>query len=275
LYLYSFDSSLHVQLAFAMGQAFLRWAELRAAGVFFYIALPFAIACIYAGQLVRRRKKSAGTLAAFLIAGPLGVVFYNLFPAMGPIHVFRSVFPWHPLNYNQGSRLYLEALRLPGPRNAIPSLHMAWVLLAWWLSKGCSWWERVLAALFVAFTALATLGTGEHYFVDLIVAFPFALMIMGLCAFDLPWQNAARLRASFYGLLATLAWIVALRYEIRVFLLSPIISWTACAATVALAVILERRLWQADSMGSEESASHLPPAISCEPTAPEPRPFQA
>jgi hypothetical protein len=33
---------------------------------------------------------------------------------------------------------------------------------------------------FVWFTVMATLGTGGHYFVDLVVAFPFALMVQAL-----------------------------------------------------------------------------------------------
>jgi hypothetical protein len=42
---------------------------------------------VYAGQLRRGREKAFPAMAAFLIAGPIGILFYNLFPALGPTHI--------------------------------------------------------------------------------------------------------------------------------------------------------------------------------------------
>ncbi len=245
LYLFSFDSSLRAHLSFLMGQAFEKWLWLRIPGKIFYLGLPVPIALIFAGQLVRIRERSLPAMAAFLIAGPLGVVFYNLFPALGPIHIFRGEFPWHALPIRDVPRLFLEAIAVPGPRNAMPSLHLAWALLAWWYSAGLSWYERTVAMLFLVFTALATLGTGEHYFVDLVVAYPFALMIVGMCAYPLSWKDAQRFQPFFFGLLVALAWLTALRYLNRLFWLSPLIPWMLCAATVAATIFFKDRLWRA------------------------------
>jgi hypothetical protein len=160
--------------------------------VLFYIGLPFAIAIAYAGQVVRIRERAIPIFAALFLAGPFGILFYNLFPALGPLHIFVDRFPWHPLTTGQVRRLFLEPVPVPGLRNAIPSLHLAWVLLAFWYSRGLSVFERSIAFAFVVFTVFATMGTGEHYFIDLIVAFPFALFMQALCATSMPWTDKRR-----------------------------------------------------------------------------------
>lgn len=242
LYLYSFDGSLHVQLAFLMGQAFSMWPGFKIAGELFYVGLPIPIALIYSGQLLRARERALPVMAAFLLTGPVGILFYNLFPALGPVHLFsRADFPWHPLSTSMFRRLLLEPVAIHGARNAIPSLHMAWVLLAWWYSRGLSWRECTIAMLFVLFTFCATLGTGEHYFVDLVVAFPFALFMQTLCAWPPAWKNRAHLSALLFGLLTVLAWFAALRFAPHFFWLSPVIPWAACAATVFLTIWFKER----------------------------------
>jgi hypothetical protein len=242
LYLYSFDSSLRVQFAFRMGQAFSMWKWFSKLGMLFYIGLPFAIAIAYAGQVARIREKAIPIFAALFLAGPFGILFYNLFPALGPIHIFADRFPWQPLTTDQARRLFLEPVAVAGLRNAIPSLHMAWVLLAFWYSRGLSIFERSLTFAFVAFTAFATLGTGEHYFVDLIVAFPFAVFMQALCATALPWSDRRRQVAMLYGLFTPLGWFVALRFGLRVFWLSSIIPWICCAATMGATEFVRKRL---------------------------------
>ena len=242
LFLYFFDGSLRVQLSFLMGQAFQLWPWFKFLGTIFYISLPIPIALVYSGQLLRVRKKAIPTMAAFLFTGPVGIVFYNIFPAMGPIHLVHGNFPWHPLPGDMLRRVLLEPVALHGPRNAIPSLHMGWVLLAWWYSRGLTWWERAITFLFVAFTVCGTMGTGEHYFVDLVVAYPFALLMQALCTWPLLRKDSSRLLALLFGLSTTLVWLMALRLTPHFFWISPIFPWTACAATVALTIWFKRRL---------------------------------
>jgi PAP2 superfamily len=244
LYLLSFDTSLHVPVAFVMGQAFQKWVWLRLTGLLCYVGLFIPMAVVFAGQLVRNRQKALETLAAFMVAGPIGMFFYHLCPAVAAGHAFPDNFPWHPLSYDQGSRLFLEPIYGAGLRNAMPSLHMTWVLLAYWFSRGLSRWERAVAFFFATFTVVATMGTGEHYLIDLIVAFPFALMIQYLCVFSLPWRNEQRLRPFLFGLFATLTWLFLLRYETRVFWLSPAIPWVACILTVAFSVTSMKVPWR-------------------------------
>jgi hypothetical protein len=242
LYLFSFDSSLRVQIAFLMGQAYALWPWFKVAGTVFYIGLPMVIALVYAGQLLRDRTRAVSAMIAFLITGPVGVVFYNLLPAVGPIHIFLGQFPWKPIPADQAMRLLVEPIPVAGLRNCMPSLHMGWVLLAWWYSRGLSAWERGIAMAFVVFTIFSTMGTGEHYSIDLVVAFPFAVFLQGLCALGLRWNDRARVIAVIYGLLLTLGWIGALRFVVKVFWISPILPWTCCILTVASAIFVQRQL---------------------------------
>jgi len=242
LYLYCFDASLRVQFAFLMGQAYATWHWFRDLGMFVYMGFPLAIAVAFAGQLIRNRTALLSAMAAFLIAGPVGVIFYALFPALGPAYLFTSRYPWNPLTFDQASRLVLESLPLPGLRNSMPSLHVAWMLLTLWHSRGLSVWERAIAILFLTITVLATLGSGEHYFVDLVVAFPFALFIYGVCAFDVPWLSPERQLGLWVGLAMALGWVVVLRFDVKLFWISPAIPWLACIGTVVLALLLQRRV---------------------------------
>jgi hypothetical protein len=254
LYLFSFDSSLHVQIPFLVGQAFSLWPSLRAAGLLFYIGLPIPIALIYAGRVLRMRERAIPSFVAFLATGPVGILFYNVLPALGPVHVFGQAFPWHPLLPAQAAHLLAEPIALIGAPNAIPSLHMAWVLLVWWYSRGLSWWERAVAFAFLFFTVLATVGTGEHYFVDLVVAFPFALLMESLCVFELPWKERWRLAALGFGFFGTVSWLLALRYAVRFFWISAVLPWTLCVLTIALSFAFERQLERAARFRDERTA---------------------
>jgi hypothetical protein len=242
LYLLSFDASLGVQLAFKVGAYCARFLWLYSSVLFAYLGLAIPIALVYAGRLVRFREGAFPSMLAFLIAGPMGFVFYNLFPACGPLYVFGQAFPFHPFPIATVSRLALAPAVFSGWRNAMPSLHLAWTLLAWWYSKGLSWIERLVAFAFLAMTVLATLGTGEHWFVDLIVAFPYALMIQAICAYHVPWKDPVRKTALALGLGGTLGWMAMLRYGTDLFWTSLIVPWALSAATIALVSLRQAKL---------------------------------
>jgi len=236
LYLYSVDCSLRMQFSFLVGQVFARHLWFRFAALLFYIALPLPLALVYAAHLRRKQGHALPVMLAFLVTGPLGVLYYNLVPAAGPVHIFGANFPWHPLSTSQAMQLILETVPVRGARNAIPSLHMAWVLLIWWNSKGLSRSVRAIAFAFVAFTVLATLGTGEHYFVDLVVAFPFALMVQAGCQYALPLQRGARRTAFLFGSFASLVWMALVSFAPSFFWISPVIPWALVIATVSITI---------------------------------------
>jgi PAP2 superfamily len=240
LYLYSFDSSLHAPIAFWMGQLYTKSRLLGDVSYVFYVGLPFSLALVYAGQASRLRGKAISIFVAFLIMGPIGGFFYNLFPALGPVHLFADRFPWHPLATDQARRLFLEPVPIPGLRNAIPSLHMGWTLMALWYSRGLSIWERGATMLFVLFTVVATMGSGEHYLIDLVMAFPFVLFLQALCATTLEWNDSRRLAPIAFGLGSMLVWFWALRYWPHLFWYWAGIPWILCAVTIGATEKLRR-----------------------------------
>jgi PAP2 superfamily len=247
LFLYSFDSSLRVPIGFLVGQAFWTWPWLRFVCLVIYIALPLPLALVYAAHLRGTTSKALAVMIAFLVTGPLGVMFYNMLPACGPAHVFGAAFPWHPLASADVMRINVVPILLKGARNAIPSLHMTWVLLVWWNSKGLPRWVRSIAFVFLALTTLATLGTGEHYFIDLVVAFPFSLMVQALCSYTLPFRGGERRAAFLFGTFVTLIWLALLSFSTGFFWISPVIPWAMIVATVAGSIFFWHRLLNAGS----------------------------
>jgi len=254
LYLYSFDASLHVQIPFFVGQLFARSLVFAATSFFFYLGLPLVIGLTFAGCLLKDKRKAFSAFLAFFLTGPVGACFYNLYPAMGPVHIFGRMFPWHPLSISEVARLFLEPVAGHGARNAIPSLHAAWVFLALWYARKLSIPERVVAILFVAFTLFATLGLGEHYFIDLVVALPFSLFMIALA--NLPVERERRLLIPLImGLAVTLIWFAALRYAIPVFWKSVVLPWSACLATAALSFYGLRYLTPAVPVAKPQEAT--------------------
>jgi len=241
LYLYAFDGSLGRQPSFAAGRLVLGSLWLTRMCLFWYRVLPAALMLVYAQQLVRRGEAALSVFLAFFLAGPVGIIFYNLLPACGPIYLFPH-FPRDAMTAVQVRELVLHPVVVIGNRNAFPSLHMAWALLAWWYGKGLVTLTRALLAMFLAGTALATLGLGEHYFIDLVAAFPFSLMMYAACAGGIPLRDRRRFVVLSWGLLWLVAWMGLLRFGVRVMWVSPLIPWTLIVCTVISCIVLQARL---------------------------------
>lgn len=240
LFLYKFDGSLGVQLSFVLGKLFVQWPWLRTISLMFYIGLPIPLTLVFVRHLIRRGISALPVMITFLIVGPVGVLFFNLFPAAGPVHLFGAGFPFRPLDSEELRHLLLEPTRIHALRNAIPSLHFTWVLLACWNSRGLSWRARGTAFVFLFFTILATLGSGEHYVIDLIVAVPFALTLQSLKSMRSRGREATI--CCLFGLSTVLLWMAMLRFASDFFWISRVIPWIFVLATVAASICLERRL---------------------------------
>jgi hypothetical protein len=248
LFLYSFDCSMRVQISFLMGQVFAKLPALQVICLVIYNTLPWALALTFAAQLRRTMRDAMMVMIVFVVTAPIGFLFYNLLPACGPVHVFGAGFPWHPPSIAEVARWDVQPILVKGLRNAIPSLHMTWVLLVWWNSKGLERWIRAIAMAFVVFTVMATLGTGEHYFIDLVVAFPFSLMVQAVCSYRLPLRAGERRAGFLFGLFVTLTWISLLSYATSLFWISPLVPWAMIVATVWPSIVLWQRLLRAGKL---------------------------
>jgi hypothetical protein len=138
--------------------------------------------------------------------------------------------------------MLVQPTLISGARNAFPSLHLAWALLALWYAEGLSYWTKSFLVLFMMGTVLATLGLDEHYFIDLVAAFPFVLMIHAGCALHLAWLDRRRLIAVLSGALLILGWIALLRFGLRIVWISHVVPWTLIGCTILSCMALERVL---------------------------------
>jgi hypothetical protein len=127
--------------------------------VYFGLPVPVAIAQAWERPRVMLRSMFMASVVAVAVC-------YNLVPAVGPAYALAD-----PLAAN------LQWLSDPGSgaRNCFPSMHLGCALLLAWNLRGRS--LRCCAWVYVALTAFATIGTGEHYFIDLIAAVPFCWAI--------------------------------------------------------------------------------------------------
>lgn len=234
LYLYLFDGSFGFQPSFLAGKAMAASSLLRIAASLTYISLPFVMALVYAlRQPKGTERPSWDILALFLLAGLGGWALYNMVPATGPAYVFGMDFPRHSLPYQSLHKLFLEQIPVKGdiPRNAIPSLHLAWVLLLYWNTKGVSRALRTFMAAYLALTVVSTLGTGEHYFVDLVAGVPFAFFVQSAVSPGRKPEVSKRAIAAGAGLGLTLAWLVLVRLGARWMLVSPALPWGLVVVT--------------------------------------------
>ena len=234
LYLYAADGSFGLQPSFLFGQAMAASQVLRVACVLAYLFLPLVMALVYAvSQPIKAERASWDLISLLMLAGMGGWVLYNVVPATGPRYVFGASFPYHGLPYHLLPKLLLEKVPVPGtaPRNAIPSLHMTWALLLYWNTKGMSRILRASLGIYLALTVVSTLGTGEHYFVDLLAAVPFALLVQALVSPGRHLPLSRRVLVSSYGLGLTLGWLLLARYGIKLMLTSPLVPWGISAVT--------------------------------------------
>jgi len=245
-WLYAFDGSLGFQPSFLLGRIMYQSIVLTRATLLTYLSLPFAMALVCAWQIpVRTRRIAWNLLRVILLAGVAGWLLYNVVPATGPLYAFGRDFPWNTVSYQDLSTFKLEKMSLPLgiPRNGMPSLHMGWVVLLWWNSRGLPRALRGGLFLYLLLTLVATLGSGQHYLVDLVVSLPFALAVQSTASLAFPDKtlpDKSRLVAAAGTAIAlTIAWLVVVRFGVPLALKSPIIPWTLVLGTTAVTLWLE------------------------------------
>jgi hypothetical protein len=226
--LYAFDVKTFGQDADVVMGKLVTWYH--APGIFIILvhkALPLALVLAYLAlpnsKQIRRRYCALIGLAAVIIFG----VMYGLCPGAGPAYAFGTNFPFTvPTLVTPHARI-LENSQL----NTTPSGHLAWALLMFWFAREhcvgkLTHW---LLGAFVVGTAVATMGTGEHYVIDLILAVPFAVGIWEL--HNRRWKMAA----SF--LLLVGVWEVALSTAWALLVPTGIV-WVMVSGTLVVPLVL-------------------------------------
>jgi hypothetical protein len=101
-------------------------------------------------------------------------------------------------------------------------------------------WFRCFTVFYFAAMLLATLATGQHYLIDLIVALPFAVVVQAV-TLQL-WHRKGAYAPFWFGTLATAMWLFLLKDHVDLFLNTPGFTATGMALTVTATVLATRRL---------------------------------
>ena len=242
---YAADAAYGMQWSFAIGRLFAAVPPLKFLCYAIYVAPPPSLVFVYALQTKAHRPPPVDAATVLLAVLLTGYSLYFVFPVCGPLFAFGDHFPYAPppLDGLLGTRL-----TVPGADawpNGMPSLHIASVVLASWQARPYGRWARAAAAVFLIGTFLATLGMGEHYLVDLVVALPLSLTVYAAC---MPWRLAYRrqkVEALLGGAVLLAAWYALLFWGIGLLLSSPVVAWGFSLGTAATVLWLERRLYRA------------------------------
>jgi hypothetical protein len=239
--LYALDRAYGVPAAFIAGRWFAISPALYKFEALIYFSLPLALAALYAAHLKwPPRDGRVDILRLLYVNAVVGFSLYFLYPASGPIYAFGPAFPWHP-----PMAVVLAPMAVNQPPNCVPSLHLGGALLIWWNLRG---WRRArpVALAYLVLTALATLGSGEHYLTDLFIAVPYALLVQAIAS-----RAPGKWFSATAGAVLTLGWMALLRTSAPALAGAPALLWLLTVVAVGAALWCERMLWR---RGVEASA---------------------
>jgi PAP2 superfamily len=242
--LMAFDTSLGASISFILGKSLLTHPLLHDITSTVYNAVGLGASGVLAWYH-QARWKPVKALPLYISTMVIGYTTYWIFPAAGPGPAYHSLFPLLPPDKWQ--ILGMGVAPFFAPRNAMPSLHFGAMLLLIWNSRQWPSLLRYAAGLLAAGVAFATLALGEHYLIDLVVAFPFMMAIQAMWTVALPLRDPRRYQPLAAGFLISAAWLIALRWATPSFLATPALGWICVLMTIGVSVALEVRLARAAS----------------------------
>jgi PAP2 superfamily len=219
------DQSLGGNASFLVGQFLRSHPVLRATSRIAYYGLPVGIMIAAALRWRKFGRSDATSIPAAVALGAVMVpLFYMMVPAAGPVFRWGARFPFDPPT---GAEIAMapSPLNMSGVLNAMPSLHFAYALLVLWGTWTLGVAARTFGVAFAILTLLSTLGLGEHYVVDLIVAVPLAIMLELAVRRPSGWEYGVAACA-----LLTLGWLLGLRLAPSTWT-SRGVAWSAVAVT--------------------------------------------
>jgi hypothetical protein len=239
--LYATDATLGFYPTFFMGKLFAvlsLWPQIII--YIIYATLPFAWAVVYLNCYRTLKAEPASLIKEVLITALLGTAAYLIIPAYGPLNLLGSSWPWHTISALAHPSAIISNVIYP--RNCMPSLHVVVAYLIWRHAQVSKPPMRIIFTLWLFILVLSTLMLGQHYLIDVIVAFPFVTFIRGICATSFPPTAAPRLQAILVGAGLCCAWFLLISFGLPLLRLSPIIPWILYTGTIFVACISEYRL---------------------------------
>jgi hypothetical protein len=171
LYIYHLDGLLGFQPSFEIGSLISHhlWAAVPL--MVAYDGLPCAVVLMFGCYLwLSPWNEAVSLIRVFCLNLFLAVPIYAIVPVCGPLYAFPT-FPHLPASFVS------HPILLARPPNGVPSVHTSTALLI--LYFGWRWpIGRILAGIYLGFIILSTMGSGEHYFFDLLCAIPYVLIVL-------------------------------------------------------------------------------------------------
>lgn len=221
-HLLAVSTILDIEPSFYFGRILSKHPLLWNYSTILYYALPLPVALLCSAHLTKNRGEVYRLLSLFGAMSIIGFCIYMVCPATGPIYSFHEHFPHSTPDIFNTLKDNIHYNNVSAPRNAMPSLHFSTALLVYWNTTNMQKFYRVLAQLFLVGTGFIILGLGEHYFIDIIVAFPFSLIFQATAtciAYQL-YNNT-----SYFIIIMSIAlvscWLILLRFWIY-----PLINWS-------------------------------------------------
>lgn len=214
-----------------------------------YVNTPAMVALFDA--LSSRGRRGLSMILLFMLGAPVVYLCYHIVPTAGPPFL-------DPNYYHQvwSTRRLLPSatsvLKVGPVRNCMPSYHAA---AAYFLLSNLRYLKRPIDRLVIVaaalFTILSALTVGEHWFVDLVVALPFAMSVNAFLE-QFPRPSKRQAMIGLVQAITVAAWLYAI--VSNSFARWPIESaWVAVAATSVSSAILFRIFSRVRASGDGDS----------------------
>ncbi len=241
LFAFQVDGLPGFQPAFAVGAFLGSHPVLLSLALLVYNQLPLLLVLALFLVLDHPDRTYNNVIASFAGMGLAGFLLYNVYPAVGLGVLCPESFPQGPPPAFPGEPFLLQ---LGGTRNCMPSLHMSWILCLFFAVFRIRRWVLMTALTAVGFTVLSTLYLG-HYGIDLVAAFPLALVFQERTARRTP-SNARARRDALLGSLGLLGLaLISLRWFHPWLVALPALTLCAEAGILATCLVLEDRMARA------------------------------
>lgn len=169
MYAFMFDKMLG-EPSFVVGRLMLefQWLDVSARVAYMYIYPTMIVTLSW--YFLTQSYEDAIAVAKSIFLSQLVVLVYIVLPVSGP----RYAFPNFPASFDA---ITAHAVSLDAVPNGVPSGHLTIAMLVAYFGR--RWWAgKVLGALNLLLTTVATLGMGEHYAFDLFAAVPFTMFLL-------------------------------------------------------------------------------------------------
>lgn len=239
--------------------------------LFIYSVLPFCLFILVSLVINERKAKDYRIIRTLLVPFGIAYMCYALVPITGPIYAFedlsRDKMP------NPDALEAVASFVAPAARNGMPSMHFTGAFLIWLLTATLR--RKVyfyLACVFLLLTVVATIGLGEHYVLDLVVAMPFAVALSFALmspkgwfkqkSMQIAWSSAVLMFAFWMiGIVAIPQWLSDHLWFVRLLSLA---SFVVC---VYLSQAFIRMVWRFEPQPSAELTSTSAQATLVQPTS--------